>query len=129
MILRNEYPRPDFVRNNWVSLNGMWDYRFDDQNIGLHKDWIYDWKSFTKKIIVPFPYQSSLSGIEDKAIHPIIWYHRSFSVPSEWLGKRVLLNFGASDYESTVWVNGRLAGFNRGGYVPFTFDITELVEL
>lgn len=77
-----------------------------------------------KRIVVPFPYQSELSGINDKSIHEVVWYARSFEVPDEWRGKELLLHFGAVDYRATVWVNGQEVGHNQGGHVPFSFEIS-----
>ncbi|HBE78818.1 MAG TPA: glycoside hydrolase family 2 [Firmicutes bacterium] len=124
-ILRNEYPRPEFVRQDWLTLNGEWLFEFDDRNCGLVEDWINKQRNFTKKIIVPFSFQSKLSGIGDPAIHRVIWYRREFEVPSAWLGRQIKLNFGAVDYFTSVWVNGKFIGANQGGYVPFSFDITD----
>src|SRR6185369_8755930 len=78
---------------------------------------------FPQKIIVPFAYQAELSGVNDKSVHEIVWYARSFEVPQEWEGCDVLLSFGAVDYSSTIWVNGQEVGHNQGGHVPFQFDI------
>lgn len=128
MILRSEYPRPDLVRHDWIGMNGEWEFAFDDQDQGLVKDWAHDPKSFTKKIIVPFPYQSPLSGIGDPAIHPVIWYHRFFTIPSDWAGKQVIIHFGACDYETFVWINGCLAGSHRGGYASFHMEISALLQ-
>ncbi|NPV79510.1 MAG: glycoside hydrolase family 2 [Firmicutes bacterium] len=128
IILRDEYPRPDFVRDEWISLNGEWDFAFDDENQGLAQNWPLGANPFDRKIIVPFPFQSKLSGIGDPSSHPVIWYKREFTIPSEWAGKRILLNFGAVDFSSTIWINGRYAGSNSGGYVPFALDITELTR-
>lgn len=126
-VPRGEYPRPDFVRKHWLSLNGEWNFAFDDNEIGIAEDWVNDPGALGRKIIVPFPFQSALSGIGDNSPHPVIWYQRTFKVPAQWGGKRILLNFGAVDFGCTVWVNGQYAGSNIGGYVPFTFDITDLV--
>ena len=122
---RTEYPRPDFVRQDWLSLNGTWDFAFAD--CADDKRYLTDEGAFDRKIEVPFVFQSKLSGIEDPTPHEVVWYRRSFIVPAEWSGKRIRLHFGAVDYESVVWVNGQFAGTNRGGYVPFSFDITSLL--
>jgi beta-galactosidase/beta-glucuronidase len=124
-VLHNEYPRPDFVRQDWLSLNGEWLLAFDDQNRGIIENWIQESQYFTQKIIVPFPFQSKLSGIGDSSPHPIIWYRREFAIPSGWTGRRIQLNFGAVDYHTSVWINGLFVGINQGGYVPFSFDITD----
>ena len=127
-IPRKEYPRPDFVRPEWMNLNGEWEFEFDDNDFGLKENWIN--KKFSRKIIVPFPFQSRLSGIGDTNFHNIVWYARDFNIPIEWIKKdrKLLLNFGAVDYESKVWINGEEVGVNKGGHVPFTFDITEYVK-
>ncbi len=75
------------------------------------------------RICVPFPYQSERSGIDDKGIHEVVWYSRLFEVPPEWGGRDLLLHFGAVDYQTMVWINGQEVGHNRGGHVPFSFDI------
>lgn len=123
--IRDEYPRPALVRREWLNLNGEWLFAFDDADQGLTKDWINRPQFFTEKILVPFPFQSKLSGIGTPESHPVIWYRREFRIPSDWNGKRIRLNFGAVDYYSTIWVNGAFVGVNRGGYVPFSFDITD----
>lgn len=130
-ILRNEYPRPDYVREKWQTLNGSWDFAFDDDDRGLVERWhegrLRD--RGAEEIIVPFAYQSALSGVHDKEVHPVLWYQREFSLDESWANQSVLLNFGAVDYFSTVWVNGALVGQNKGGYIAFSFDITKyLVE-
>ena len=120
---RPEYPRPQFVRSEWLSLNGEWEFAYDDENNGREAGWQYG-LALEKRILVPFPYQSQLSGINDKEVHEVVWYARSFEVPAEWRrGQDLLLHFGAVDYRSTVWVNGQEVGHNQGGHVPFEFDI------
>jgi len=119
---RPEYPRPQFVRRQWVNLNGIWEFAFDDAEDGLRQGW-QDGRRLDLLITVPFPYQSELSGINDKSIHEVIWYARSFEVPLDWAGHDVLLHFGAVDYQATVWVNGKEVGHNWGGHVPFWFNI------
>src|SRR5437868_12004970 len=103
-IPRPEYPRPQFVRPEWLNLNGEWEFAFDDDDQGCRLGWQHG-LALDKRITVPYPYQCELSGINDKSIHEIVWYARSFEVPAEWLGMNLLLRFGAVDYESTVWVN------------------------
>ncbi|MBI3973078.1 MAG: hypothetical protein HY332_17505, partial [Chloroflexi bacterium] len=122
-IPRPEYPRPQFVRREWLNLNGEWEFAFDDSDSGCGEGW-FDGRPLPQRIVVPFPYQSALSGIGDTGIHEVVWYARSFGVPEAWLGRDVLLHFGAVDYRTTVWVNGHEAGHNRGGHVPFSLDVS-----
>ena len=126
-IPRPEYPRPQFVRPDWLNLNGEWEFAFDDANQGRSLGW-HDGRPFEGRIIVPFPYQSALSGINDKSIHEYVWYARTFEVPAEWRGRDLLLHFGAVDYRAMVWVNGQEVGHNQGGHVPFQFDISPYVK-
>src|ERR1044071_3250043 len=121
-IPRPEYPRPQFIGDDWQHLNGEWEFAFDDEDEGLRLGW-HDGRSLGGRIIVPFPYQSALSGIDDKRVHERVWYARSFETPESWRGRDLLLHFGAVDYRSTVWVNGQEVGHNQGGHVPFEFDI------
>src|SRR6185369_10330987 len=126
-IPRPEYPRPNFVRDSWLNLNGEWEFAFDDNDEGVRDDW-YDGRKLPNRIIVPFAYQTKLSGINDKSIHEVVWYARTFEVPTEWRAHDLLLNFGAVDYSSTVWINGHEVGHNQGGHIPFQFDIAPYVK-
>ena len=126
-IPRPEYPRPQFIRRDWLNLNGEWEFAFDDADQGLLNGW-QDGRTLDRRIIVPFPYQSELSGINDKGIHEVVWYARSFTVPREWRGRDLLLHFGAVDYRTTVWVNGKEVGHNQGGHIPFWFDIAPYLQ-
>lgn len=127
-IPRPEHPRPDFMRKTFCNLNGQWSFDYDDTNEGLLKGWEKPGTALGMKITVPFCYQSKLSGIgPTDEIHPVMWYRRSFMVPEDMKGQRVLLRFGAVDFECRVYVNGQLAGTHRGGYTPFSFDITTLL--
>ena len=119
---RPEYPRPQFVRRQWNNLNGEWEFALDDADQGRVQNW-QDGRTLDSRIVVPFPYQCEFSGVNDKAIHEVVWYARSFEIPEDWAGQDVLLHFGAVDYHTTVWVNGEEVGNNRGGHVPFSFDI------
>ncbi|MBR5956034.1 MAG: beta-galactosidase [Bacteroidales bacterium] len=116
-----EYPRPQMVRPEWSNLNGLWSYAI------LNKDDVYETPQ--GKILVPFAAESRLSGVQ-KQVGPekALWYQRSFAVPKQWKGKRVLLNFGAVDWQAEVWVNDNKAGVHTGGYSPFSMDITDLLR-
>ena len=128
-IFRPEHPRPDFQRNSWLNLNGRWQFAFDDDNRGLPEKWYRPGHVLDREIEVPFAYQTKMSGIgPTDEIHPVLWYRRSFGLPAEMQGRRVLLHFGAVDFEVTVYVNGEAAGTHRGGYTPFRMDITSLLK-
>lgn len=122
MVPRPEYPRPQFVRREWLNLNGEWEFEFGDADARLDGKWQ------GKKIVVPFPFQSKLSGIGDVSFHDIVWYARDFSIPEKWKGKEVLLHFGAVDYECWIWLNGREIGSHKGGNVPFHLNITGFLK-
>lgn len=116
-----EYPRPQMTRTQWQNLNGEWGFKLADK------------KAYNVvkrgRILVPFPVESALSGIKKK-VEPdhLMSYNRSFSVPSEWRGQRVLLHFGAVDYEMELFVNTKRVGEHKGGYAPFYFDITDYLN-
>lgn len=126
-IPRPEHPQPQFMRQAWQSLNGAWQFEFDDADQGVAAGWATSAKAFSKTIKVPFSFETKLGGIGDTSFHPVVWYRRSFNVPAEWKGRRVLLHFGAVDYRASVWVNGKMAGEHEGGGTPFRFDITPLL--
>ncbi|HST51152.1 MAG TPA: glycoside hydrolase family 2 TIM barrel-domain containing protein [Pyrinomonadaceae bacterium] len=110
-----------------MNLNGEWEFAFDDENRGRQLGWQYG-LPLERRILVPFPYQSELSGVGDKTVHEVVWYSRSFVVPAEWRGRDLLLHFGAVDYRSTVWINGQEVGHNQGGHVPFEFEIAPYLK-
>ena len=122
-ILRSEYPRPQFVRDQWQTLNGKWEFEFDDNHDGEVRGLQTGKVSLNSEIIVPFSYQYQESGIGDVADHDTMWYRRTFVC--EYLDKLVYLNFNASDYETTVWINGNYVLSHIGGYTPFSKDITK----
>ncbi|MEM2936628.1 MAG: glycoside hydrolase family 2, partial [Candidatus Bathyarchaeia archaeon] len=126
--VRPEHPRPDFRGRSWLNLNGFWNFKFDDYDQGEKEGWQRGGGEFDRKILVPFPFQSKLSGIQDESFHNMVWYQRGFSIPESFSGKRMLLHFGAVDYETKVWLNGNFLGSHRGGYTPFSFDITNHVK-
>lgn len=115
----SEYPRPQLVRSSWQNLNGSWDYAI------LPKGNLPN-KGFTGKITVPFPIESFLSGVQ-KTVGPEneLWYEKTVDLTLDRKGKRVLLHFGASDWETEVWVNGTSVGKHQGGFDSFSFDITD----
>ncbi|PAE30329.1 glycoside hydrolase family 2 [Paenibacillus sp. 7884-2] len=124
---RTEYPRPQFQRDSWLNLNGTWKFAFDDKNIGEKQQWSNE-PSFTTDIQVPFTYETKASGIGEEAFHPYVWYQRTFDIPEEEIGKRVILRFQASDYVTKVWVNGKYIGNHVGGNSSFHFDITDAID-
>ncbi len=130
-VPRPEYPRPDFVRADWQTLNGAWEFEFDDADRGLAERWYAaSGKSFSKTIQVPYAFQSKLSGIGDTAFHDVVWYRRAVRIPENFRrdARRVMLNFGAVDYDTIVWVNGERAGDHQGGHIGFGLDITDLLK-
>jgi hypothetical protein len=121
-----EHPRPDFERTTWLNLNGAWDFEFDSLNIGIEKNWQNGKTAFSKKINVPFPWGSPLSGVKDEA--DFAWYKKIINIPESWAKQRVFVTIGASDWETTVWLDGVLVGKHQGGYTPFSFELTENVK-
>ena len=121
-----EHPRPDFMREQWQNLNGMWEFRFDQEDRGVAEEWWRSDTKFDREILVPFPWGSHLSGVGDEA--DIGWYRRQISFDRQWEGRRIFLTVGASDWETSVWMDGNFLGKHRGGYVPFSFEITDLVQ-
>lgn len=107
-----------------MSLNGTWEFRMDDGHAGLAEKW-YEQGAFDRAIQVPFCYQSPLSGIGETAFHDVVWYRRSVRLPREAEGKRVILHFGAVDYEARVWVDGQLVCTHEGGNASFSADVTD----
>ena len=116
-----EYPRPQMERKDWLNLNGVWEYQ-----PGEAADATPTGKKLASEILVPFPVESALSGVMEH--HERLWYRRTFTVPKEWNGQRALLHFGAVDWETEVFVNGKSLGVHKGGYDPFSFDITKALK-
>ena len=116
-----EYPRPAMEREEWVNLNGRWEFQFTQE---IDKDKI-SWEK-AQEIIVPFAPEAALSGIAQHDDR--MWYKRTFTVPEDWDGRRIRINFGAVDYESEVFVNGQSLGVHEGGYAAFSYDITDYLK-
>lgn len=117
-----EYPRPQMVRARWLNLNGLWEYAINEKGASQPDE-------FTGTILVPFPLESALSGVE-RSLEPDdqLWYHRTFTLPADWADSRVLLHFGAVDWACRIWVNGVQVGEHTGGYDPFSLDITSALK-
>ena len=124
---RAEYPRPQFERGDWQNLNGEWTYELDLVQTG-HERGLTQSTGFDGKITVPFAPESELSGVQHKDFIPSIWYQREISIPQEWAGKDVLLNFGAVYYVSEIYVDGKFVDRHHGGSDSFTVDITRFVK-
>ncbi len=118
--MERQYPRPQLQREEWVNLNGLWSFEFDDSNSGIERRW-FESQCFSKTIVVPFPYQSKLSQIDQQDPHDVVWYQRNFNVEQN---KQVIIHFGAVDYEAQVYINGQFVGSHKGGSTSFSFDIT-----
>ena len=123
-IPRHEHPDPQSERASWLNLNGEWDFEFDFGN-SKKESGIIERKDWETKIVVPFCPESKLSGIEHTDFIPAVWYRKTVDITAEQLKGNVLLHFGAVDYETTVYINGKKAGYHKGGYSSFKFDVTE----
>lgn len=120
---RKDYPRPQLSRKIWTNLNGEWEFLFDDSDIGERSYYLNPFQD-AATILVPYSYETKMSGIGDESYHPHIWYRRLFQ-HSVSAGKRTILHFEGSDYLTKVWINGSLIGCHSGGYERFSFDITK----
>ena len=116
-----EYPRPQMVRADWMNLNGLWNYAITEASA--------DYLKAEGKILVPFAVESSLSGVgRNITKNDALWYEKTFTLPRNWAGKNILLHFGAVDWQAEVFVNGTLVGEHKGGYDPFSFDVTPFLK-
>ena len=130
VIPRPEHPEPMMRRDNWLNLNGEWLFEFDHGKSGVEREFFKPEKAseYTKRIVIPFCPESELSGIGYKDFMSSIWYKRAVNITNEQLNGRVLLHFGAIDFESIIYVNGKEVYNHFGGYTPFTIDITDYVK-
>ena len=123
---RPEYPRPQFERAEWINLNGTWSYTFDFSKSGADRNF-QNSQGFNDKITVPFCPESKLSGVKYTDFIEAMWYQRKLDIPAAWNGKRVILHFGAVDYQSTLYIDGKLVGMHFGGTSSFDYDITKYI--
>ncbi len=119
---RPEYPRPQFIRQQWLCLNGAWQFEIDPGDSGLERGLLE--RPLARQILLPFCPESPLSGIGHTDHLGAVWYRRELRIPPEWADARVLLHFQAIDYDATIWVNGRELRRHRGGFTPITCDLT-----
>lgn len=116
------YPRPQLQRMDWINLNGLWDYTIQNSTDDVPSDYL-------GKILVPYPVESALSGVNRRlSQRQKLWYKRNVSIPKKWKNKKILIHFGAVDWEATVYVNGIEVGSHQGGYDPFSFDISHALK-
>ncbi|MEV4075602.1 glycoside hydrolase family 2 protein [Nonomuraea fuscirosea] len=121
-VPRPEYPRPQMVRPDWLTLNGPWQFEIDAADSGLERG--LRERELTGSITVPFAPESELSGLGHTDFMDAVWYRRTVTIPAAWAGRRTLLHFGAVDHDATVWVNGVEVARHRGGFSPFTADLS-----
>ena len=126
---KKEYPRPQFVRESWMNLNGEWDFVFDDENIGETKEYFREFPGNAIKIKVPFCYLCKDSGIGSAVRHDNVWYAKKIDIDESLIGCKVNLTFEGSDFVTKVWVNGTYVGIHTGGYSRFAFDIADLLSV
>jgi len=125
-----EHPQPIFERSVWQNLNGYWQFKADSTNVGLTENWQIQPETFNQKILVPFSWASPMSEIKMPKVN-VGWYSRTFSIENtkKWEGKNAWLVFCASDFNTTVWLNGKEIGTHSGGYIPFGFNLkNDLIE-
>lgn len=127
-IPRPEHPNPQFYRSTWKNLNGIWKFEIDNGCSGADRGMYAPEYEMNSQILVPFCPESKLSGLEHRDFLPSVWYRRTVSLTKDQCAGRMVLHFGAVDYQCDAWVNGIHAGTHRGGYVSFSFDISALVQ-
>ena len=123
---RPDYPRPQFVRPDWLNLNGPWQFEIDRADSGFERGLVE--AELKGEILVPFCPESELSGIGDVDWMEAVWYRRTVTIPADWAGRDVLLHFQAVDHDTTVWANGKEVVRHRGGWTPFTADLSGIAE-
>ncbi|UIJ58140.1 hypothetical protein LWP59_29025 [Amycolatopsis acidiphila] len=123
---RAEHPRPQFARNDWLCLNGKWQFEVDRADSGFERGLVD--RELADEILVPFCPESTLSGIGDVDFMKSVWYRRTVHIPDEWSGRKVLLHFQAVDHDTTVWVNGSEMARHRGGWTPFSVDLSSVAK-
>ena len=128
---REEYPRPQLVREAWQNLNGHWLFAFDDEDKGRDEEWFKQESKrvFDKTIMVPYTYQCEMSGINDQDFHDIVWYQKTVELAEKDLDEVMLLHFGAVDYRADLWVNGTYVMAHEGGHVSFHADVTRELKV
>ncbi|MEV1174880.1 sugar-binding domain-containing protein [Nonomuraea sp. NPDC049784] len=125
-VPRPEYPRPQMVRQDWLTLNGPWQFEIDAGDSGLERG--LRERELSGAITVPFAPESELSGLGHTDFMEAVWYRRTVTIPAAWAGRRTLLHFGAVDHDATVWVNGIEVARHRGGFSPFTADLSAVAR-
>ncbi|MGP3931160.1 glycoside hydrolase family 2 protein [Nonomuraea sp. KM88] len=125
-VPRPEYPRPQMVRQDWLTLNGPWQFEIDAGDSGLERG--LRERELSGTITVPFAPESELSGLGHTDFMEAVWYRRTVTIPAAWAGRRTLLHFGAVDHDATVWVNGVEVARHRGGFSPFTADLSDVAR-
>lgn len=121
-----EHPRPQLVREQWMNLNGTWEFEIDAGDSGLERG--LRTRELTSEILVPFAPETKLSGVEHVDFMEAVWYRRTVHIPAEWAGQRAILHFGAVDHDTTVWVNDVEVARHRGGFTPFSADLHGVAE-
>jgi len=123
-VPRPEHPRPDLERDAWLNLNGTWQFEIDNDETGEQRG-LRSGTDLAGTIVVPFCPESALSGVANTDFMNRVWYRRGIAIPEAMRGQRLLLHFGAVDFQAKVWLNGMLLGEHKGGYTPFAFEITD----